>query len=432
VAQRSGLGWELLERPITWEESGGRLGSWLSAHRLGVILSLGILFRLAQYLSGRRSWLDEDALAENIRDLTPAGLFGPLNGNQLAPPGFLILEWAAYHTLGDSLASLRLFPLVFGIAALFLLLGVARRCLRPGAVAIALGLFAVSDEQIYYASELKQYSGDVAFTLAATLLAMSVGSKPVTVARLAALGAFGASAVWFSHPVLFVLAGVGVVLLGEALARRDARASAGLVVVGLVWLGSFAASFAVARVQLAQPHAMWTFWNFAFPVWPPRSAWDASWAIRRFLYLFVNPLNFDTPAGPRLSALPAVGLFLVGAWSLGRRDRKALGLLLLPGLFALLAGALRLYPFHGRLTLYLAPALILVIAEGAAWVREAIAAGDGAERLRRGGGAAGGATIQLVPTLPAVYHLDTPRDRSGLDPHGDRRPHHLDPQRFPF
>jgi hypothetical protein len=432
VAHRSGIGWELLGRPITWDESGGRLGSWLGAHRIGVILSLGIFFRLAQYLSGRRAWIDEVSLAANIRDLTPAGLFGPLLNNQLAPPGFLLLEWAACHTLGNSTASLRFFPLVFGIAALFLLLGVARRCLRPGAVPIALGLFAVSDELIYYASELKQYSGDVAGALAATLLALTVGSRPVTVARLAALGAFGAAVVWFSHPMLFVLAGVGVVLLGGALVRRDARASAGLIVVGLAWLGSFAASYAVARVQLSAPHAMWTFWNFAFPAWPPRSAWDASWALRRFLYLFVNPLNFDTPAGPRLSALPAAGLFLVGAWSLRRTDRKALGLLVLPGLFALLAAALRLYPFHGRLTLFLAPALILVIAEGAARVRDEIAAGDGAGRLRRAAGAAVLAAILLFPTLQAVYHVAAPRFRSNLDPHGDRRPHRLDPEHFPF
>ena len=43
---------------------------------------------------------------------------------------------------------------------------------------------------------------------------------------------------------------------------------------------------------------------------PPASVWDASWVVRRFLYLFVNPLNFETPLGVRLSALPALVLFV--------------------------------------------------------------------------------------------------------------------------
>jgi hypothetical protein len=432
VANQSAPEWELLRRPITWEESGGQLCSWLGAHRLGVILSLGIVFRLAQYLSSRAIWLDEESLAANIRGLPLAGLFGPLIQNQLAPPGFLVLEWVVCHTLGHSTQSLRLFPLVFGIAALFLLLAVARRCLQPGAAPIALGLFAVSDELIYYASELKQYSGDVAWALAATLLALTLGKPPLTSARMVALGAFGAAVVWFSHPVLFVLAGIGVVLLAGALERRDLRGSVGLVVVGMVWLASFVASYAVTRVQLADPAAMWAFWNFAFPAWPPRSVWDASWAIRRLLYLFVNPLNFDTPAGPRISALPAIGLCLVGVWSLWRRDRRALGLLVLPVLFALLAGALHRYPFHGRLTLFLTPALILLIAEGAAQVRSRIMAGKGTGLLRRVASAAVLAAILLFPTLQAVYHLAEPRVRGDFDPHGDRRPHRLDPERFPF
>jgi hypothetical protein len=42
--------------------------------------------------------------------------------------------------------------------------------------------------------------------------------------------------------------------------------------------------------------------------------------------------------------LPALGLFLVSVALLWRSDRRALGMLGLPGLFALLASPLRLYP----------------------------------------------------------------------------------------
>jgi hypothetical protein len=161
--------------------------------------------------------------------------------------------------------ALRLVPLVFRIASLFLMLAVAWQCLRTEAVPTALALFAVSDQLVSYASELKQYSGDVACALAGTLLALTVRSKPVTVARLVALGTFGAAAVWFSHPAVFVLTGVGVILLAGGRARRDGWASAALVHVGLTWLSSFAAVYAMSRVQLGDPRPMLVFWHCAFP-----------------------------------------------------------------------------------------------------------------------------------------------------------------------
>ena len=53
--------------------------------------------------------------------------------------------------------------------------------------------------------------------------------------------------------------------------------------------------------------------------------------------VFVDPLNFDTPIGPRLSMLPAIGLYLAGCVQLGRVAPGRLSLLMLPGAFALLA-----------------------------------------------------------------------------------------------
>src|SRR5207248_1354317 len=100
--------------------------------------------------------------------------------------------------------------------------------------------------------------------------------------------------------------------------------------------------------QLGHGDGMWRFWDFAFPPVPPRSVWDATWVPRRLALVFVDPLNFDAPIGPRLSMIPAIGLCLAGSVRLGRVDPGRLALLMLPGAFALLAAHLRLYPFHGR------------------------------------------------------------------------------------
>jgi hypothetical protein len=403
---------------------GGPIASGLVRRRIALILALGVLVRVAQYLANRPLWLDEASLAANLSQKTLKGLFGPLSGAQLAPAGFLAVEWATTRALGDNPWALRLFPLLCGLASLFVFRGVARRCLRPRAVWIALGLFAVSDDLIYFSSELKPYATDVAVGLACTLMGMTTASRPATAPRLAAIAAAGAAAVWFSLPSVFVLAGVGTVLLGSALSQGEWKRALLLCLPGLIWVASFAAVYAVSLDQLGHRRDMWAFWDFAFPALPPSSPWEAAWPIRRFLYLFVNPLNFETPLGPRLSALPALGLFLAGCVSLWKRDRALFGMLTLPGLFVLLAAYLRLYPFHGRLVLFLVPCLLLLIAEGAGWFREAI-----------GGGVLWAIVLGvlfLFPSLGAIYHLVEPRDREGFNPYGDRRPAQLDPERFPF
>ncbi len=353
-----------------------------------------------------------------------AGLFGPLSGGQMAPPGFLVVEWVAFRTLGRTLYALRLFPLLGGVASLFLFRAVAVRVLRPRDVWVAVALFAVSDDLIYFASELKPYSTDVAAALACLLMGLGLASRPATARRLAAVAAAGAAVVWISFPSAIVLAGVGTVLLASALARRDWARALGLALASAAWGASFVVVYVLSKRQLDVPEGMWVFWGFSFPVVPPRTLWDASWPVRRFLYLFVNPLNFYTPLGWRPSTLPAVAFGLVGFASLWRRDRVRFGMVASPIVVAFALAYLRLYPCHGRLALYLVPSLLLPIAEGAGRACEAV--GRGALK------AALLATILLFPTLGAFYYLLLEPRMRDFNPHGDRRPTRLESTRFPL
>src|SRR4051812_27662087 len=69
--------------------------------KVPLLLGLGVGLRLIQYGHNRSYWMDEASLVANVRGLAPAAMFGPLAGCQLAPPGFLIAEWAALHAFGD-------------------------------------------------------------------------------------------------------------------------------------------------------------------------------------------------------------------------------------------------------------------------------------------------------------------------------------------
>jgi hypothetical protein len=398
--------------------------SFVSKHPAGLIIGLGAAVRGAQFLSDRGLWMDETSLAENLRGRSPLELLGPLSNTQLAPPLFLLAEWAARRTLGFHNWSLRLIPLVCGVASLFLFDRLARHYLKPTAALIALALFAVSDDLIYYASELKPYSCDVTVALACSLLGAAMDAGPLTLLRVALFGALGAAAVWSSFPALFVLAGVGLTHLAASLHARDWPRAAAVTLTGLIWLLGFASLYAVSRVQLGESGAMWAFWASVFPPRPSGVAGTFAWALRRFVYLFVNPLNFSNPLDPRLFAAPALLLFLFGSVTLARRDSRAFAMIALPGLFALLASALRMYPFHGRLALFAVPYLLLLIAEGAGWLRE-----RGARDFLW---AAILGVLFALPTLDACYCLLVPRDHDSFNPYGDRRHQSLDPTTFPF
>ena len=210
-----------------------------------------------------------------------------------------------------------------------------------------------------------------------------------------------------------------------ALKRRAWRQAAGLALVGAAWLASFAGVYVVSLRQLGPRDVMWRFWAGAFPliVGLGRGLFGLG-GREGVLYLFVNPLNFETPLGPPLSALPILVLFAIGCVSFARRDGQALATLLLPIVFALLASGLRMYPAHGRLALFLVPYLLSLVAEGAGCLR--------ARRVRGAVWAAVLGILFLVPTLDAVYRVAIPRDREVFNPYGDRRPVALDPARFPF
>lgn len=409
----------ILTRRWTWTE----VSAPFRRRPAASLLALGALLRVAQYAYNREFWMDENSLAANIKAMSIPELFGPLLADQLAPAGFLVAERLVYLVLGGSTLALRLVPLACGLVALVQFAHLSRRLLGPRATLVALALFAIADDLIYFASELKPYGPDVSAALAAYALADHARARGLTPRRLGVLAVAGAALVWFSFPAAFVLAAIGLVLFAGALRRRAWREAAGLVPVGLAWAGSFAGVYLVTRRQLSPYTTMWAFWDFSFPPLVPRDGPGLARAFRRVADLFVNPLSFDSPLGPRPSAVPAQVLALIGALALARRRPAWFGMLVGPIALAYVAAAFRSYPFHGRLVLFLVPGLLLLIAAGfeaidARWRHPAV-------------------TIALLvpllffPAIHDVYRLFNPRDRNLYNPHGDNRPSWLTVERRP-
>jgi hypothetical protein len=362
------------------------------------LIAVGAAARIVQYLSGRALFQDEAFLWLNLSRRSVGALLGPLDYAQGAPVPFLLAERAVSGVLGDSEWALRLIPLACGLAALPLIAMVARRCLRPVEVPVAVGLIALAVPLIDYSSQFKQYSGDVAVALALTLLGLWAARVRLTAARTCALAAAGAAAVWLSDPAVFVLAGVGTTLLVAAWLGGERRRLAVLAGAGAAWLASFAALYLVHVPDLEAVRRL------AVDDGAGSSSGGGN-VLRTAAAGIQDPLGL-----PEWTAAPLIALMLLGAWSLwARRARLQLGLIAAPAAFTALAALLDRYPLGLRFDLFLAPSTALLAAAGvgAVW-----AAARGRARVI---GPVLAAAVLAVPAVGAVGVLVSPLEHEELD-----------------
>ncbi|APW59321.1 glycosyltransferase family 39 protein [Paludisphaera borealis] len=331
-------------------------------------VAVGVALRVWEYSSFRALYMDEEALLKNLVGVPIFDFGHVLSQDQLAPPGFLVVERLMLRSPLDELAAGRLFPLLCGLASMLLVVPLARRFVDRRAVPIAAWFLALADHLIYYSAEIKQYSCDLVLAMAALLVAIPRDAERPTPRRIAALALLGVVAPWFSYPVVFVLAGVGFHWIARRAMVKDGRGVALAVGVCLAWLISFVGCFAVSHIIVSKRDFLWVWWNFAFLPIPPHSANDARFVAETLANVFINPGSLLTPFSLAVTAVLASGLAVVGCVSLGRRWRGGLFLLLAPLVFSLAASALRQYPFHGRLILSLVPTYHLLLAEGIAAV----------------------------------------------------------------
>jgi hypothetical protein len=364
----------------------------------------GVALRLWQYAGDASLWLDELALARNIVD-RPLGrlLFEPLDYDQIAPRGFLLVEKLAVAALGPSGYALRLFPLLGGIAAVLLFRKVAERILSPGAAALSLASFALGIPLIWYSALVKPYSVDVAAALFLLWLALKL--RDGTERRHGwIIGAAGAVTPFFSHAAVLVLTGLGAALVAGASIDRDWRRLRILMSVVLLWaVGS--ATAVLEGHQSISPETRMFFersWQAGFMPLPPGSLIDALWVGRQLNRMFgYQALWYPWP-------VLYVALMAVGGVTLWRRQRDLAFLLAAPAAVTLAASAMRLYPFDGRVILFLLPSFLLAVAEGADRIRRLIPA-----RWFYARGVALAAAI-VAPALaivesPPVYRIEETR-----------------------
>jgi hypothetical protein len=320
---------------------------------VGVTLLLGFVLRFRQYLTGRSLWLDEAMLALNIVNRNFMELFQTLDYDQGAPIAFLLVEKILNILFGEHEFVLRLFPFVVGVAGLGVFYLLLRRTVSGVGLLTGLAVFAVGSELIYYSSEVKQYTLDVAVSTLMLYLAYPLFENRGEKRQYIYLGLAGSVALWFSHPALFVLAGIGAALFIQALQKRERLGA--VIILGITWLVNLGLLYIFSLRGLTENRFLREYWQENFIPMPPWSDWN--WFGTFFSGLLHNQL------GITVSAWLVFLLLVFGFISLFMKNEAYASAFISIFFFASVASSLWLYPLGGRFSLFMVPMVIILISQ---------------------------------------------------------------------
>ena len=323
-----------------------------------LVVAIGLVLRLQQYVANRSLSNDEAALALNLVNRTFGELTQPLDYEQGAPIGFLLIEKLAIVITGNHDYILRFFPIFSGLLATYLIYRIAKDKLGTAGL-FAVFVFSISWTLVDYSAILKQYSSDVMIALLLVYLSLRCIGDTTHFQHLILLGAGGIIAIWISHPSAFILVGIGLVLVLDKLTTKAYVPLILTFAIGILWMASLGLEYLVSLRNLIANEFLQNFWRGGFMPLPPWS--HLNWFNRTYLDLLVS--TSPSLYYPYLT-LSCSFLLIVGIISIFLRDRITALLMTLPFLIASLASAMERYPLKGRLLLFLVPFLILLVAEG--------------------------------------------------------------------
>lgn len=331
--------------------------SWL-------ILCAGILLRLVLYLQPHDLNIDEANVMRNLAERSFTGLLQPLSYYQYAPPVFLWMEKLSVLCCGLGEKAGWLYPLLCGIASLFVLHRILALLLPVQSRWLPLAVFSFGIIYIKYSVQVKQYMPDTLVSLLLVLLALTIQISRTNKQRFFLLWLVaGSLAIWSSMPAVFTLAGIGgyygILMLQE---RKKAYLPL-LTGLAAVWALQFylyyhfMLSSQIHSAYLQNFHQ--PYFLFALP--RTMAAWNHN--ADRLLNVFGAAVGYT---GVAIAA--HLVFFLAGIIRLIRRQLHIAILLLLPVLLVIIAAALHQFSLIERVILFMMPLMLIVIGFGFDWL----------------------------------------------------------------
>ncbi len=320
-----------------------------------IILGSAILFRVAQFLSNRSFWRDEARLLFNITERDYLGLTSPLIYGQIAPCGFLIVVKFITSIFGNTELALRLFPFLCSIASLLLFYKLSKTVLSTSYALIALALMSFQVALIYYASELKQYSCDLAVSLILLLSFFNLeGKKELSISSILFFSICGGVCTWLSHASVFILLSIIVCQTVKAVFSKNFKKLFILCSIYLFWFTNLLLHYKLCMYRYSDSTNLALYWEKSFM---PKIVFSGEWW-NWIINSFLSYSNFLSL--PHMSLL----LFFLGCFFLFKIKKSSFFILILPVVFTLAASYFHKYPIFSRLILFLCPSIFIFITKG--------------------------------------------------------------------
>lgn len=336
-----------------------------------LILAIGIALRFYQHLMGRSLWEDEAHIALNFMYFGYLGLMEPLQNYQTAPIFFLWSVETFCKIFGPGEISLRTFPFLVSIAALPFFYFVVKRLSGNLLTAIiSFTVFALNISMIYYASEVKSYTIDVAIYIFILYLLLSDHSF-VARHRTKLLAVAGCLAIPYSNASVVVLFCAALYMIATGWSKKmnedKTTLQLGIPTSQLVIFGSWATVWLVNYFKFIHNHpyaeGMKNIWSWTFCPTPIFGK-EFSDFIRMRIddTIFTEMLFFtDKYYFPQiLSALVVISV----VYNVYKKNWALLLFTILPILLHLVMSMFKMYPFFYRFILYLLPPFIILVSSG--------------------------------------------------------------------
>lgn len=322
------------------------------------IIAFGIILRASKYLPAFSMRGDELAVTFNLLNRSAADLITrPLDSEQAAPVGFVLLVKALMTIFGHSEYFLRLVAFAAGCLSLVAMQSLLSKTVGRYGNILALAAFAFSDYLIYYSAELKQYSSDVLVALILLLVFYRHLTRETDAKDFVLLAILGILAFCFSYPAIFVMAGIGITLFLHY--WKDKQKLLWIVLTGVSWAAVFLALYFLLLRQQTQSSYLITFWDNLLSFMPMPPWRDITWFPKALTGLFF------VVAGLSSSLLLVLPVYILGLWGFWREAKwQWILALTLPVAINILVSGFHKYPFHGRLILYLLPLVFVVLGKG--------------------------------------------------------------------
>ena len=302
------------------------------------ILIIGILLRVLFYSYNRYFWTDEAALALNI--LNPSNYFVPLKWGQAAPSLFMYLSNLMYNIAPQKELALRFLPLLFSIGSIFAFNKlVSKYCNRYFTKVIAISSFSLSYPLIYYAQEFKQYSLDVLIFLL-ILLSYDYLKNVNNYNKKLFLSVLYSLALFTSFPAFFA---IFVVFLNLLLFDTSQFKKCYYMLVPILLTVFLYVILFHSQIADASLHSYWHNGFLSFNI-----QHDINLIFSFFEYIFSTKI--------------AVIFFFITIFVCIKSKllNEKYCLLYLPILLAIMLSCMHIYPLQSRVSLYLAPLMIIL------------------------------------------------------------------------